>query len=145
MLRAALVVLALAAPPAALAQFRSIGEAFAVLYDAPSARAPTLYVASRNLPVEVISTDGTWVKVRDPFGGLSWVERKLLADRRTVIVSAAAADVRQRPEDTAPLVFQAQSGVVLEVVEIGATGWVRVRHADGSDGFVRVAQVWGVQ
>ena len=142
--RILLAVLAALVPLAASADFRSIGEPAAILYDAPSTRANKLYVASRNLPVEVISTDGTWVKVRDPFGSLSWVEGKALAARRTVIVTAPVADVRQRAEDSAPLAFQAQTGVVLELVEVGAPGWVRVRHPDGSSGFVRVAQVWGV-
>jgi len=142
-MRAALVVLAVAAPLAAHAEFRSIGEV-AVMYDAPSVRASRLYVAGRNLPVEVISTDGAWVKVRDPFGGLSWVERKVLAERRTVLVTAAVADVRTRAEDAAPLAFQAQAGVVLEVIEVGPFGWARVRHADGASGYVRITQVWGI-
>jgi SH3-like domain-containing protein len=139
-----LTAAALALPLAAAAEFRSIGEAPAVLYDAPSTRATKLYVASRSLPVEIISTDGAWVKVRDPLGGLSWVERKALAEKRTVIVTVPVADVRQRAEDAAPIVFQAQQSVVLELVETGAPGWVRVRHADGATGFVRVSQVWGV-
>jgi len=142
-MRAALVALAVAAPLAAHAEFRSIGEV-AVMYDAPSVRASRLYVAGRNLPVEVISTDGAWVKVRDPFGGLSWVERKVLAERRTVLVTAAVADVRARAEDAAPLAFQAQAGVVLEVIEVGPFGWARVRHADGASGYVRITQVWGI-
>ena len=142
-MRAALAVLALAAPLAAQAEFRSIGEP-AVMYDAPSTRAIRLYVAGRNLPVEVISTDGAWVKVRDPFGGLSWVERKVLAERRTVLVTAAVADVRTRPEEAAPLAFQAQAGLVLELAEVGTTGWARVRHADGASGYVRISQVWGI-
>ena len=142
-MRAALALLALAAPLAAQAEFRSVAEA-AVMYDAPSTRAARLYVAGRNLPVEVISTDGAWVKVRDPFGALSWVERKSLADRRTVLVTAAIADVRLRPDDAAPLVFQAQAGVVLELAEVGTSGWARVRHADGANGFVRIGQVWGI-
>jgi SH3-like domain-containing protein len=143
-LRAALALAAAVAPLAAGAEFRSIGDAAVVLYDAPSTRATKLYVANRNLPVEVISTDGAWVKVRDPLGALSWVERKALADKRTVIVTAPVADVRQRAEDGAPLVFQAQQSVVLELVEPGATGWARVRHADGASGFVRIGQVWGL-
>jgi SH3-like domain-containing protein len=142
-MRAALLVLAAAAPLAAHAEFRSIAEA-AVMYDAPSVRAAKLYVAGRSLPVEVISTDGAWVKVRDPFGGLSWVERKALAERRTVLVTAPIADVRLRADVAAPLAFQAQTGVVLDVIEVGPSGWVRVRHADGASGYVRIAQVWGV-
>ncbi len=140
---AAFLCLAAAAPLAAHAEFRSIGEP-TIMYDAPSARATKLYVAGRNLPVEVISTDGAWVKVRDPFGGLSWVERKALAERRTVLVAATVADVRLRAEDAAPLAFQAQSGVVLEVIEVGPFGWARVRHADGASGYVRISQVWGL-
>ena len=84
------------------------------------------------------------VHVVEKLNKIARIERKLLADRRTVIVTAPVADVRQRAEDAAPLAFQAQAGVVLELVEVGATGWVRVRHPDGSSGFVRVAQVWGV-
>jgi SH3-like domain-containing protein len=141
--RIPIAVAALALPLAAGAEFLSIGEAAAILYDAPSTRATKLYVASRSLPVEIISTDGAWVKVRDPLGGLSWVERKALAERRTVIVTAPIADVRQRAEDAAPIVFQAQQHVVLELLEAGVTGWARVRHPDGATGFVRVSLVWG--
>jgi SH3-like domain-containing protein len=143
-MRVSTLVLALLVPFAAQAQFRSIGDAPAVMYDAPSVRATKLYVASRSLPVEVIASDGTWVKVRDPFGGLSWVERKALAEQRTVLVSAPVADVRERPEDAAPVVFQAQQGVILELVEVGASSWAQVRHADGTSGYVRIAQVWGI-
>src|SRR5207342_2913882 len=62
LMRRALAALAVALPLAAQAEFRSIGEAAAVLYDAPSAKAAKLYVAGRNLPVEVIVTDGAWVR-----------------------------------------------------------------------------------
>jgi SH3-like domain-containing protein len=142
-MRAAFTILVLV-PLAAYGQFRSIGDAPAVMYDAPSMRATKLYVGGRNLPVEVIASDGTWVKVRDPFGGLSWVEKKALVDRRTVLVAAPMADVRQRPDDNAPLAFQVQQGVVLDLVEVGTTGWAHVRHADGAMGYVRVGQVWGI-
>lgn len=140
----AALVAALWLPLAAQAEFRSVGEAATILYDAPSVKATKLYVAGRNLPVEVIATDGAWVKVRDPYGGLSWVEGKALVARRTVFVNVPVADVRQRPETAAPLAFQAQAGVVLELLEPGQTGWARVRHADGATGYVRMGAVWGL-
>ena len=133
----------MAAHPAA-AQFRSLAEP-AVLYDAPSAKARKLYVASRGTPVEVITSDAGWAKVRDASGELTWVERKVLAETRTVVVSAPVADVRAQPGENAPLAFQAQSGVILELVEAGSTGWVRVRHRDGANGYARIGQLWGVQ
>jgi SH3-like domain-containing protein len=129
---------------ASAGEFRSIGENATTMYDAPSVKANKLFVASRYYPVEVIVQVDNWTKVRDVAGELSWVEKKTLSETRTVTVTAALADVRQRAEDGAPLAFQARRGVALEVVELGAGPWVRVRHRDGQTGFVRTNQVWGL-
>lgn len=125
------------------AEFHSVQENAAVLYDAPSRAANPVVVVSRHYPLEVIVNLDAWVKVRDHTGALAWVERKLLGDRRMVMVTAPAAEVRARPDDTATRTFAAASGVVLELVEIAPGGWLRVRHADGASGYVRAAQVWG--
>ena len=126
----------------AAAEYRSIGENAAILYDAPSTRAAKLFVAGRDLPVEIISTDGSWFKIRDSLGSLAWVERKSLAEKRTLIVTASVAMVRERADEQAPVVFQVQQGVLLDLVEI-AGAWAQVRHLDGATGYVRVQQVWG--
>jgi SH3-like domain-containing protein len=142
--RACAVLLAIASAGAAsAAEFRSVAENAAVLYDAPSRAAKPVYVVSRFYPVEVIVNLEAWVKVRDHAGALSWMERKSLADKRMVLVVAPVAAVRSRAEDAAPVVFSAQQNVALELAEIGAGGWLRVRHSDGSAGFVRADQVWG--
>ncbi|MGZ5662487.1 MAG: SH3 domain-containing protein [Usitatibacter sp.] len=52
--------------------------------------------------------------------------------------------MRAAPSAQSPLVFEAYKQVLLEVVEPPADGWVKVRHRDGQQGFVRVAHVWGV-
>ena len=125
------------------ADFRSVQDSAAVLYDAPSRQATPLYVVSRSYPLEVIVNLEAWVKVRDHAGALTWIERKALGDRRMVLVTAPSADARQRPEDGAPSVFSAAQNVALELLEIAPNGWLRVRHADGASGFVRAASVWG--
>jgi SH3-like domain-containing protein len=144
MLRAAFLLLLFALPAALAGEFRSVGENATPMYDAPSVKANKLFVASRFYPVEVIVQVDNWTKVRDAAGDLSWVEKKALSDTRTVVITAALADVRQRTEDGAPLVFQARRGVALEVVELGAGPWIKVRHRDGQTGFVRANQVWGL-
>lgn len=144
MMRRLLFALPLAASAAWAGEFRSIGENATPMYDAPSIKANKLFVASRFFPVEVIVQVNNWTKVRDVAGDLSWVEKKTLSDTRTVAVTAALADVRQKAEDGAPLVFQARRGVALEIVELGAGSWVKVRHRDGETGFVRANQVWGL-
>lgn len=139
-----LVPLLAAFLPASLSalEFRSIASDRVVMYDAPSLHGKKLYLASRYYPVEVIVSLEAFAKVRDAAGDLSWVEKKNLSDKRMVLVSAPLADVYQSP-DARALAFQAERGVVLELMEYAAGGWIKVRHADGAIGFVRASQVWG--
>ena len=133
----------LIAPGAGAADFRSVQDNAAVLYDAPSRAATPLYVVSRNYPLEVIVNLEACVKVRDQTGALTWIERKSLSDKRTLLVTGTSAEARQRPEENAPVAFAAAQNVVLELVETAPNGWLRVRHADGATGYLRAAQVWG--
>ena len=127
----------------AAADFRSVAENAAVLYDAPSAKAKKLYVVSHGYPVEVLVVVEGWSKVRDAAGELTWIESKQLSDKRTVMVRMPLAQVREAADDSAPVAFQAQQNVLLELLEVASGGWLRVRHRDGQSGYVRVAQVWG--
>lgn len=129
---------------AALAlDFRSVGADRAILYDAPSVQAKRLFVLGKFYPVEVIVNLDQWAKVRDSAGDLAWIEKKNLSDARMVVVTAARADVRKAADRDAPLLFQAERDVVLELVGYGGSGWLKVRHRDGQVGFVLASQVWG--
>jgi SH3-like domain-containing protein len=143
-MRAAALVLALFALPSWAAEYRALGDRPAVLYDAPSARADRLFVASRQYPFEVLVKLEQWTKVRDANGEVAWVENTALGTRPTVLVTVPLADVRVAPDVKSDLVFEAYKQVVLEVVAPPANDWVKVRHRDGQEGFIRVAHVWGV-
>ena len=138
------MLLACAHGAARAADFYSITENAAVLYDAPSARAKKLYVIGGGYPVEVIVVIERWVKIRDASGELAWVESKDLNARRTVMVKTRLADTRQAADDHAPLVFQAEQSVLLDLIELTGTGWARVTHRDGQGGYIKLSQVWGV-
>jgi SH3-like domain-containing protein len=140
---AALIAALLFAAPASAADYRSVGQDAAVLYDAPSKAATPLYVVSRDYPLEVIVKLEAWVKVRDQTGALSWVEKGALSDRRTVVVTTPSAQVHVRPDEASPIAFVAAQNVALELLEVVPDGWLRVRHEDGSNGYVRATLVWG--
>ena len=101
------------------------------MYDAPSLKANKLFVASRLYPVEVIVQVDNWTKVRDVAGDLAWVEKKESVRHAHGGGYGGARRCAPKPDDSAPLVFQARQGVALEVVELGAGPWVKVRHRDG--------------
>jgi SH3-like domain-containing protein len=135
----------LAASSAATAfDFKSVGAAPAVLYDAPSLKGGKLYIAPRGMPVEVVLSYGDWVKVRDASGDLAWTESKLLSPKRNVVVRTATAKLRATPDDAAAAVLLVDKGVLLELIEVQATSWAKVRHKDGAAGYVKAADVWGL-
>jgi SH3-like domain-containing protein len=125
------------------AEFKSVGAAPAVLYDAPSERGRKVFIAPRGMPVEIVLSYGDWVKVRDVSGDLSWVEARALDARRELIVNVASAKVHAAPDPASPVLFSAERGVLLDLAEPIASGWIRVRHRDGQGGYVRASDVWG--
>lgn len=135
--------LALAAAQAGASDFRSLAEP-AILYDAPSKQGKPLFVIQRYTPVEMVVNIDRWVKVREPAGSLLWLERRQLSEKRTAIITAARADIRQKADAGAPLAFEAVKDVVLEITDKPADGWVKVKHRDGTSGFIRINQIWGL-
>lgn len=130
-------------PAAQALDYRSLA-APAIMYDSPSTKGTPLYIINAGSPVEsVVSIEG-WNKVRDMQGTLAWIESKQLVDKRTVQVRVDRAQIRTQAEDTAPLVFEAERDVVLDLLEATGTGWIKVRHRDGQIGYVKALQVWGL-
>ena len=128
--------------PAGAIEYRTV-DAPAVLYDAPSQRGVKLFVIHPHTPVEIVVNIEGWAKVRDAEGSLAWIEKKYLAERRSVIVKTERANVLKHSGEGAPLAFEAEKNVSLDYLETLPGGWIKVRHRDGQEGFVRAAQVWG--
>ncbi len=125
-------------------EFRSVAAGKAVLYDAPSTEAKKLYLISSGYPVEIIVNLGEWIKIRDHFGTLSWVQSKQLSAKRTALIVGEQAELKQADDDSAPLVASLEKDVVVDVVVAPAkSGWIKVKHRDGLTGFVRSTAVWG--
>ena len=130
---------------AALAiDYRSVDVPAAILYDAPSQKGKKLYLIKAQTPVEVVVRLEGWSKVRDAEGTLAWIESRNLAERRTLVVTAPQAQIRQADKPEAPVLAELDKWVAVEFVEMASPGWVKVRHRDGATGYMRSTQVWGL-
>ncbi len=130
---------------AALAiDYRSVEVPAAILYDSPSQKGKKLYLIKAQTPVEAVVRLEGWVKVRDAEGTLAWVEARNLGERRTLVVTASRAEIREADKADSPVVAALDKWVVVEFLEPAAPGWAKVRHRDGATGFVRSTQVWGL-
>ncbi len=132
------------AAAAQAADYRSVDAPAAILYDAPSQKGKKLYLIKAQTPVEVVVRLEGWLKVRDAEGTLAWVEARSLAERRTLVVTAPQAQIRQSDKPEAPVLAELDKWVAVEFIEAAAAGWAKVRHRDGAVGYIRSTQVWGL-
>ena len=146
MWRRALVALSLiSAAGAALAiDYRSVNVPAAILYHAPSQQGKKLYLIKAQTPAEVVVRLEGWFKVRDAEGALAWIESRNVVDRRTLVVTAAKAEIRQSDKPEAAVLAELEKWVAVEFVEAASPGWAKVRHRDGAIGYIRSTQVWGL-
>lgn len=126
---------------AAAIEYVSVAEP-AILYDANSLKANKLFVATRYLPLEQIVVLDNWVKVRDSGGKIFWIEKRNLSSKRYVVV-AETTTVRTNWDDSATVAFIAPRQLGLEWLGNAGAGWVKVRHRDGTTGYVKSKDVWG--
>jgi hypothetical protein len=60
-------------------------------------------------------------------------------------MTAVATQAYEQPNESAELVMRFERGVILQFVEPASEpGWVNVRHADGTLGYMRVGDLWGI-
>jgi len=128
---------------ASAVDFVSVAESSAILYDAPSLKANKLFVVNSYMPFEQVVTLDNWVKVRDHSGGLYWLEKRVVSNKKYIFALNPLVDVRAEPDFGASRVIQVRQQVVLEWLADTGTGWVKVRHSDGEVGYVRSTEVWG--
>lgn len=124
-------------------EFVSVSTPSAIFYASPSSKAAKQFVVSRYTPLEVVVTLKDWVKVRDQTGTMAWVAKGAVSRERYVAVTSELAEVRQSPDVKSPIVFKARRRVALQWLQDTNIGWVKVRHQDGSAGYINVADVWG--
>ena len=130
--------------PVLALDFKAVDVPVTVLYDAPSLKGKKLFLLKRYTPVELIVSAEGFAKVREPEGAIGWVEKKALSDKRQVLVNVPKAQVRGTAGVDAAIIFEAEKGVALELLEPARDGWAKVRHLDGPTGMIRVTQVWGL-
>ena len=98
-------------------------------------------------PLTVVKKKGKWVKVEDFEGDSGWVHRSLLADNPRMIVKVNrnknnGINIREQPGTKRKIIGKAYYGVVFKTIE-QRSGWVRVKHSTGLEGWIKRTLLWG--
>ena len=137
-----------------LARTALAGEMVAIVGDdinmrsGPGTGFAVLWKLDAGFPLELITTKGDWLQVRDFEGSSGWVHKKMTQKNSFAIVKAnkgtdGQINVRREPNLNAEVVAKASYGVVLKVLQKQG-GWVRVEHGQGVAGWVDSRLLWGL-
>lgn len=96
----------------------------------------------RNMPVQVVAEHGHWRRVVDRDGAGGWMHYSLLSGVRTAIIELDMLELRQRPDPDAPVVAQAELGVIA-FLDACDGAWCRL-NVGGHRGWVPMETLWGV-
>lgn len=108
----------------------------------PSLDYPIRWTYERaGLPVVIIRESQDWRKIRDPLGDEVWVNKSQLAAERTAITTDTGSIFREANPRSA-YIARFQAGAVLTLGDCEAS-WCKV-EAEGHKGYVRRAQLWGI-
>lgn len=109
----------------------------------PGDRYPIEWVFTRkDLPVEIVQEWEHWRKIRDSEGTEGWVHQRMLAGKRSVLITGETRALYAKPQQGAAVVARAEPGVVGRLLECKGA-WCRI-EADKIDGWVHRDQIWGV-
>ncbi len=95
------------------------------------------------MPLKVTAEYENWRRVEDMDGAGGWVHYSLLSSSRSAIVTQDMAEFLTKPETGAGVVFQAEFGVVVRLLDC-EIDWCRV-SAEGEKGWARKTAIWGVE
>jgi SH3-like domain-containing protein len=120
----------------------SITQVPAIMRRGPSREMPAQWQYVRDdLPVKVIAVYQDWRRVEDPGGTVGWMHVRLLSAARTAIITGDTHPLRASPDAGAPVVFQAEAGVVGRISDC-TRDWCMF-DVRGRAGWVEVAHIWG--
>ncbi len=137
-----LLSLCLSAAPVAAQEMVSIDRPKVNMRSGPGTKYAILWELGKGYPLQVVSRQGNWLKVRDFENDEGWIYRPLVAKKPHLIVKAKVVNIRKSPSTKAGIVGKAKYGVVLQTLERGQ-GWVKVRHENGLSGWVSRGLLWG--
>ncbi|MEW6289798.1 MAG: SH3 domain-containing protein [Thermodesulfobacteriota bacterium] len=129
-------------PVAGLAKMVSIAGNEVNLRSGPSERDEVMWVLGKGFPLQVIKSQGKWLKVSDFENDEGWVYAPLTCSTPHMIVQAKMVDIRSGPGESYKVIGQASYGVVFRTLA-QTKGWIKVKHQNGKTGWVGRGMLWG--
>lgn len=141
-IRVLLLWLSVAQAAVCLAGTISIKAPEASIRSGPGINFGILWSAGQFYPLQVLSRNGNWYRVKDFKGNVGWVHQEQTSDIPTVVVKVRWANVRSGPGVHYPVRLIAERGSAFKLIqEVGH--WVQVGYVHGEMGWIDRELLWG--
>ncbi len=94
------------------------------------------------LPVRVVDEYGDWRRIVDHDEAGGWVYHAMITGRRTVLITAEKALLREEPADSAAATAEAEQGVIARLRRCEEL-WCEI-ESKGHEGWIPKTAIWGV-
>jgi len=108
----------------------------------PGSGYEVVWRAVRHYPLQVLDSDGAWVRVSDYAHDEGWIYRSLLSEVPAVVVVTEKANVREGPGLEYDATWEVEKEYPLRVLEVEGN-WYKVTDNDGLTGWLHKSVTWG--
>lgn len=138
---AAMLILALALPVAATAEYVSVQRDKINIRSGPGTNHEILWEVFRGFPLKILERRGNWARIVDFENDQGWIYTPLVNRTKSVIVQVNIANLRVGPGANFEVIASVRYGVLFEPLE-RRQDWIRVKHADGTTGWMSDRLLW---
>lgn len=124
-----------------LAERLSVKVPIANVRSSPGAKNDILWKVEKDHPLNIIKKSGSWYRFRDFEGDMGWIHKSLLSKAASVITIKKNCNVRSGPGTNFDKVFTVDKGIPFKVIKRKGN-WIKIRHADGDNGWIHKTLVW---
>lgn len=125
------------------AEFVSVKKDGVNVRSGPDTNSEVLWEIFKGFPLQVMERKGEWAHTVDFEGDKGWVYAPLLANSHTVIVKVDTANLRGGPGENYEIIATVKYGVVFQPLDTKGD-WIKVKHEDGTTGWIFKTLVWPV-
>ncbi|MEA2083053.1 MAG: SH3 domain-containing protein [Thermodesulfobacteriota bacterium] len=112
------------------------------LRSGPGTKYTVLWELGKGFPLRVVASKGNWLKVLDFEKDTGWIYKKLITDKRHLIVKKKRVNIRNNRGKKGKIIGKANYGVVFQTLKT-RSGWANVKHENGLTGWIKRDLLWG--
>lgn len=120
----------------------SVAARQANVRNGPGGEYEVVWTAAIYYPVEIVDSDGNWLKISDYENDEGWIHKSVVSGAPTVVVTSQKANVREGPGMEYESVWELDQAYSLKLLKV-ERGWLKVSDGNEVSGWIHNSVVWG--